>query len=76
MKHISHEVAEASRAAAAKFTSAKYTDVLVQTAKQLERLQARRRRLRKDLKQVEESIRCAKRELRMLAQQIGKGKDE
>lgn len=50
-------------------------DVLVATAKRLERLQARRRKLRRDLKAVDNDIRLETRHLRALLQQVGKGAD-
>lgn len=74
---LSQEVANASKVLANelpnKFVKSGYTDVLVATAKKLERLQNRRRKVRKELKTLNEDIRLAKRELKALAQQIGRG---
>lgn len=74
---LSREIAEASRADKdARHASTTHTDVLVATAKMLERLQSKRRKLRKALKQIEGDIRLTKREVKALARQIASGKDE
>lgn len=76
MSKLSREVAEASRVAdhdlPSRFVSAKQTDVLVQTAKRLQRLQTRRGRLKKELRKVEQDIRLEKRHLNALVQSISK----
>jgi septal ring factor EnvC (AmiA/AmiB activator) len=75
---VSREIAEASRVRDGAHTRrprVKHTDVLVDTARQLERLQAKRRRLRKELREIETNIKHAKRELRALAAQVS-GKDD
>ncbi len=79
VKRIGAEIAEASRVATGTKTAmvaSKHTDFLVQVARQLERLQTKRRRLRRDLKLLDEEIRLRKRELKAAAQAIGRGKDE
>jgi hypothetical protein len=48
-------------------------DFLVQTAKQLQRLQTKRSKMRRDLKVIEQEIRMRKRELKALAQEIKTG---
>lgn len=74
---LAHEVAEASRAGSnsARFVSSEHTDFLVQVARQLERLQVKRRRLRRDLRAVEDEIKARRRELKAAAQAIGRNKD-
>jgi hypothetical protein len=49
------------------------SDLLIDTAKRLQRLQTRRARLRKELKTTDADIRHAKKTLRALAQAIGRG---
>ena len=49
------------------------SNMLIDTAKRLQRLQTRRARVRKELKTIDHDIRHAKRELRALAQAIGRG---
>lgn len=77
MGKLASEVAEASRVLSndlpARHTSTKHTDELVRVAKHLERLQRRRRTLRKDLKIIESEIKRAKRDLKALAHDISKG---
>lgn len=74
------EIAEASLALAnelpARVVKTTHADVLVQAAKRLERLQAKRRKLRRELKQVDADIRFEKKSLRALVQQVGKGDDQ
>jgi septal ring factor EnvC (AmiA/AmiB activator) len=49
------------------------SNMLIDTAKRLQRLQSRRARVRKELKSIDADIRHAKRELKALAQVIGRG---
>jgi hypothetical protein len=50
------------------------TDVLVEHAKKLQRLQTKAGKLRRELKATEQAIREAKRNLKGIAQAIGRGK--
>lgn len=79
MTRLAQEVANVSKVLdnelPARFVKTGHADVLVQTAKRLERLQARRRKLRRELKNVDSDIRLEKRTLRALIQSIGKGDD-
>lgn len=78
-KALSNEVANSALVLAnelpTRFVKSTHADVLVQTAKRLERLQARRRKARKELKQIDADIRFEKKNLRALIQQVGKGDD-
>lgn len=75
---IAREVGEASRVISSelpsRFVKTSHTDVLVQIAKRLQRLQTQRAKTRKTLKRIDADIRQAKRELRALAAEIGRGK--
>jgi septal ring factor EnvC (AmiA/AmiB activator) len=75
--HHRREVAEASIALAnelpVRHANASRSNMLIDTAKRLQRLQTRRAKLRKELKTIDADIRHAKRELRALAQVIGRG---
>ena len=75
--HRRREVAEASLALAhdlpVRHANVSRSNMLIDTAKRLQRLQTRRAKLRKELKTVEADIRHAKKELRALAQVIGRG---
>lgn len=64
--HIGREVAEASRAKTGKQRRG-YPSALIATAKQIERLQAKRRTLRKALRHVEADIKHEKKMLRAMA---------
>ncbi len=75
--HHRREVAEASIAIAnglpVRTNRNGRSDMLIDTAKRLQRLQTRRAKLRKELKTVDADIRHAKKTLRALAQAIGRG---
>lgn len=77
---LAREVAEASRVVDQKlehrFVKTSHTDELVRIAKSLERLQGRRRKLRRELKTVDADIRRAKKELKSMARQISSGDDQ
>lgn len=78
MNRIAAEVAEASvltteLAATAIYKKPTHANVLVDVAKRLQRLQSRAARQRRDLKATLADIRIARRELKALAAQIGKG---
>jgi hypothetical protein len=49
------------------------SNMLIDTAKRLQRMQSRRARVRKELKALDHDIRYAKRELRALVAVIGRG---
>jgi hypothetical protein len=49
------------------------SNMLIDTAKRLQRLQSRRAKVRKELKALDHDIRHAKKELRALVQVIGRG---
>ena len=74
--HRRREVAEAALALAhdlpVRHANVSRSNMLIDTAKRLQRLQTRRAKLRKELKTVEADIRHAKKELRALAQVIGR----
>lgn len=73
-KRLASEVAEASRTTTAPiYIKPTIGNVLIDTAKRLQRLQTKRARLTRDLKFVNQAIRAAKSDLRGLARQIGKG---
>jgi hypothetical protein len=78
MKRLSHEVANASTALEnelpVRTIKPGHADVLVQTARRLERLQARGRKLRRELKQIDADIRFEKRTLRALIHSVGSDK--
>ena len=75
--HRRREVAEAAFALAndlpVRHANVSRSNMLIDTAKRLQRLQSRRARVRKELKTIEADIRHAKKELRALAQVIGRG---
>lgn len=77
VNRIAREVGEAARVIAnelpARFVKTSHTDVLVQIAKRLQRMQTQRAKARKELKRLDADIRQAKRELRALAGEIGRG---
>jgi TolA-binding protein len=58
----------------ARFVKPTHANVLVDTAKRLQRLQSRAAKLRKDLKHVTEQIKTAKRELKALTSAISAGR--
>jgi F0F1-type ATP synthase epsilon subunit len=74
---IAAEVAEASRALAndlpVRHVKPTHANVLIDTAKRLQRLQSRAAKLRKALATTTRDIRHAKKELKALAQAIGRG---
>jgi hypothetical protein len=57
----------------ARFVKPTHSNMLIDVAKRLQRLQTRGAKLRKDLKRNDADIRLAKRDLRALTQQISKG---
>jgi hypothetical protein len=57
----------------AAFVKPTYGNALIDTAKRLQRLQTKAGKLRRDLKATVTAIRVAKRELKALVQQIGRG---
>lgn len=65
-KRIADEAAEASRAKTGKRTRA-YPATLIAEARELERNMAKRRRLRRQLREVEANIRHGKKMLKALA---------
>jgi phage gp16-like protein len=72
---LAHEVAEATRAKAGRARQQKSPNELVATARMLERLLAKRRRLRRDLRAVERAITHERRNLRVLAGHFGQHDD-
>lgn len=64
--HIGREVAEASRATTGKQRRG-YPSALIASAQQLERLKAKRRKLKKDLRHIEADIKHEKKMLRAMA---------
>lgn len=75
---IARDVAEASRVtheARTRKPRVSNTDVLVDIARQLERLQAKRRKMRRELRNVELDIKRVKREMKALAAVVA-GTDE
>jgi hypothetical protein len=77
MSRLSIEVAAASKVLEnhlpAAFVKPTYGNALIDTAKRLQRLQTKAGKLRRDLRAAEAAIRAAKRELKALALQIGRG---
>jgi chromosome segregation ATPase len=59
----------------ARFVKAGNTDELVRVARQLERARARARKLRRELKANEDTIKRCKRELKALTAHIASGSD-
>lgn len=71
---IAREVAEASRTKSGRKIKVSHADTLVDCARTLERLMAKRRKLRRELKSVTGDITHVKKEMRaMIAQVSGKG---
>lgn len=74
---LSREVAEASRALEselpARYVKPTHANLLVDVAKRLQRLQTSRAKLRKELRSIEREISIQKKQLKALAQQIGRG---
>jgi hypothetical protein len=74
---LAHEVAEASRALVSElpvviYRKPTHANVLVDIAKKLQRLQTKAKRQRRELAATLAEIKIAKRELRAVAQAIGK----
>jgi hypothetical protein len=78
MHRTRNEVAEATMALVtelpARHSKPTYGNMLIDVAKRLQRLQTRAKRLRKELKTTDRDIRRAKKELRVLAHEVGSGK--
>jgi septal ring factor EnvC (AmiA/AmiB activator) len=60
----------------ARFVKPTESNMLIDIAKRLQRLQTRGAKLRKELKRNDTDIRHVKRELRALSQQLTRGSDE
>lgn len=73
---VAHEVANAARAIEndlpSRFVSTKSTDVLVQIAKKIQRMQTKYNARARALKALAREIRAEKKNLRALARSIGK----
>lgn len=80
MKHtrLTREAAQAvlSTELPAAYVRPLHADTLVAVAKGLQRLQAKRAKLRRQLKAVDQDIKHARRELKALCQDISKGRDQ
>lgn len=75
---LSQEVAAASRVLTSELGTPIYqkptrSNLLIDTAKRLQRLQTKASKLKKDLKRTVGEVKAAKRLLKSLAQEIGKG---
>lgn len=77
MNRLAMEVAAASKVLEnelpSRYVKPTHSNVLIDTAKRLQRLQTRAGKLRRDLKATTAEIRLAKRGLRALAQQMSRG---
>lgn len=77
MKKLAREVGEAARVLEhelpARHVKPTRSNLLIETAKRLQRLQTRAAKLRKELKAALHDIRAAKRDLKALAREIGRG---
>lgn len=76
MRHrLAHEIAESSRTTTAHTVRASHGDTLVDIARTVERLTAKRRKLRRELRTVDANIRHAKKELRAMLAVVRGGSD-
>lgn len=71
---LAREVAEASRATTGKQVPRNQNELIL-TARKLERLLAKRRRLRRDIRRVDADIRAERRNLKALAGHFGEHDD-